>query len=237
MKQAELSLHHIARAAQVPDGRRPPLLLLLHGIGSNEEDLFALAPALPPTCLVISLRGRLTLQPGAYAWFHAEFLPDGIEIEAGEEKESRAAVLKVIDEAVEAYGADPDQVYLMGFSQGAIMSLSIMLTHPEKIAAVVAMSGRVLEEVKPGMVAPEKLEGFPVLIAHGVADEVIPIRYARAALEYLRPFNVKLFYREYGMGHTVTEDSLTDILEWLNEVMMGQNPEQDLDTGRFPVPD
>jgi phospholipase/carboxylesterase len=220
MKQVELSLHHIARAGQVPDGKKPPLLLLLHGIGSNEEDLFALAPALPPTCLVVSLRGRLMLQQGAYAWFHAEFLPDGIVINADEEKESREALLKVIDEAVEAYGADPEHVYLMGFSQGAIMSLSIMLTHPEKIAAVVAMSGRVLDEVKPEAVAPEKLEGFPVVIAHGVADEVIPIRYARAALEYLHPLKVKLFYREYGMGHTVTEDSLTDILEWLNALLM-----------------
>jgi phospholipase/carboxylesterase len=221
MKQAQLALKHIARTARTAEGERPPLIILLHGIGSNEEDLFGLARVLPEDCLVISLRGRLALQPGAYAWFHADFEPDGIVIDEEEEKESRALLLKVIDEAVEAYGADPARVILMGFSQGAIMSLSIMLTHPEKIAAVIAMSGRVLDEVKPEVAAPEKLADFPVLIAHGVGDPVIPIKYARAALDYLRTFKVNLFYREYGMGHAVSEESLADILEWLGEVMQG----------------
>jgi len=219
MKQAELSLKHIARPAQVAEGERPALLILLHGLGSNEEDLFGLAQALPPSCLVISLRGRLTIQPGAFAWFHADIRPDQITIDPEEEKESRALLLKVIDEAVEGYRADPGRVYLMGFSQGAIMSLSIMLTHPEKVAAVIAMSGRVLDEVKPEVTAPERLVGFPALIAHGVGDQVIPIRYARAALEYLRSLKVDLFYREYGMAHGVSEESLADILEWLGEVM------------------
>jgi phospholipase/carboxylesterase len=219
MKQAELSLKHIARPPQVQDGQRPPLLILLHGVGSNEEDLFGLAQALPPSCLVISLRGRLMLQPGAYAWYHVETLPDRMDINAEEEKESRALLLKVIGEAVEAYGADPGRVYLMGFSQGAIMSLGIMLTYPEKIAGVVSMSGRVLDELKPLSVPADRLAGFPVMMAHGVSDEVVPIRYAREALEYLRGLKVKLFYREYGMGHTVSEASLTDIVGWLNEVV------------------
>jgi phospholipase/carboxylesterase len=216
MKQASLSLHHISRGPQPPAGGAP-LLLLLHGIGSNEEDLFSLAPMLPANCLVISVRGPLTLMPGGYAWYHIQAQPGGFAINAGEEAESRAAILKFIDEAVAAYDADPARVFLIGFSQGAIMSLSILLTHPEKVAGVMAMSGRVLDEIKPEVAPPDKLDGRPVMIAHGMADEVIPIKFAREAMEYLRTLPVKLFYREYGMGHTLSDDSLADVLEWLNE--------------------
>jgi phospholipase/carboxylesterase len=217
MKQAELSLHHIVRPPASGEGGPPPLIILLHGIGSNEEDLFSLAPMLPAGCLVVSVRSRLTLAPGSYAWYHVDFAPGRMDIHADEEAESREAILSFIDEAAQAYGADASRVFLMGFSQGAIMSLGIMLTHPEKIAGVAALSGRLLDEVKPQAVSPEKLDGFPVMLAHGMADETIPIRYAREAMEYLHKLPVKLFYREYGMGHTITDASLADVVEWLQQ--------------------
>jgi phospholipase/carboxylesterase len=197
------------------------MLLMLHGVGSHERDLFDLAEYLDRRFFIVSARAPNVLGPDAYAWYPVEFTATGPIIDPEAAEDSRLIVLRFIDELIGTYHVDPKRVFLMGFSQGAIMSLSIMLTHPEKIAGVVAMSGRLLDEVKPEMVAPEKLEGFPVLMAHGVSDEVIPIRYARQAMEYLRTLKVDLFYREYGMGHTISEASLTDILEWLNGVVPG----------------
>ena len=70
----------------------------------------------------------ITLDRGAFAWFHIQFRPNGIVIEPEEAEASRLLVLKFVDEVVEAYGADPKRVYLMGFSQGCIMSLASSLT-------------------------------------------------------------------------------------------------------------
>src|SRR4051812_15883257 len=178
MKQ--LSLTHIVRQPTVPSEGRPPLLVLLHGIGSNEQDLIGLAPSLDGRFLTVSARAPITLDRGAFAWFHIQFTPNGIVIEPDEAEASRLLVLKFVDEVVEAYGADPKRVYLMGFSQGCIMSLAASLTEPKKFAGVVGMSGRLLPEVEPKIAPPEELKGLPFMIVHGTDDQVLPLSYGRA---------------------------------------------------------
>jgi phospholipase/carboxylesterase len=211
----ELSLVHLARPAQAHT-ERPPLLLLLHGVGSNERDLFGLAPALDPRFTVLSLRGPNPLGPGSYAWFEVRFTPQGPVINPQQAEASRQALIGFIDEAVPAYGADPRQVYLMGFSQGAIMSASVALTRPDLVAGAVLMSGRILPEIRPLIAAPEQVQGLPLLVVHGTADNVLPIQHGRASNELLSGLPVSLDYREYPMAHTVSEQSLADIAAWLS---------------------
>ncbi len=136
-------------------------MLLLHGVGSHEGDLLGLAPHLDGRFFVVSARAPITLGPGSYAWFHVEFTPAGPVINPQEAESSRLALLRVIGELVEAYALDPKRVFLAGFSQGAIMSLSVALTAPDKVAGVVAMSGRILPEVLLKMAPPEALAGLP----------------------------------------------------------------------------
>ncbi|UCG24044.1 MAG: hypothetical protein JSW55_18240, partial [Chloroflexota bacterium] len=138
-----LSLHHLLSPPRRPaQGQKPPLLLLLHGIGASEYDLFALVEYLDPRFLVISLQAPVLLRPDSYAWFEVQFTGEGPVIRPEQAEASRQKVLSFIQEAPQAYGADPKCVYLMGFSQGAIMSLALTLTRPELLAGVVAMSGR-----------------------------------------------------------------------------------------------
>src|SRR5579863_4212753 len=141
-----LSLVHVTRKPLV-EQETPPLLLLLHGFGSNENDLISMAPSLDKRFLIISMRAPNTLSPGSYAWFDVDFRPQGSLINAEQAEVSRQILLNFISEAVTAYGADARRVYLMGFSQGAIMSASIALTQPMLIAGAVLMSGRVLQEI------------------------------------------------------------------------------------------
>jgi phospholipase/carboxylesterase len=190
-------------------------LLLLHGVGSHEADLMGLAPYLDSRFHVISARAPFILAPGAYAWFHLEFTPTGPIIDPAEAEESRVTLLRFIDELVQGYGVDPARIYLMGFSQGAIMSLSLALTEPKKLAGVVAMSGRILPEVLPRIASPEAMAGLPILLIHGVADPVLGIDYGRAARDRLTSLPVALTYKEYPMGHQVTEESLADVAAWL----------------------
>lgn len=212
-----LSLVHLTREPVQKTDNPPPLLLLLHGVGSHEADLMELAPYVDGRFFIVSARAPIVLMPGMYAWFHVELDPIRPLINPEEAEASRLTLLRVIDELIEAYHVDPRGVYLMGFSQGAIMSLSLALTHPEKLAGVVAMSGRILPEVLPKMAPPERMRGLPIFIAHGTSDPILPIQHGREARDRLARLPVALTYREYPMGHAVTPESLADITPWLRE--------------------
>ena len=210
-----LSLVHLVRQPIVK-AEAPPLLLLLHGVGSNEDDLFGLAPYLDERFLIISVRAPNTLGPGSYAWFAVDFTPRGPVIDPAQAEASREALIDFISEAITAYGVDPNQVYMMGFSQGAIMSASVALTRPDLVAGVALMSGRILPEIQSLMAAPEKLEGLPILVVHGIADSVLPIGHGRASRQLLASLPVELTYHEYSMGHEVSQESLADVSSWLS---------------------
>jgi len=210
-----LSLVHLVREPLV-EKAAPPLLLLLHGVGSNERDLFSMAPLLDKRFLILSARAPNVLGPDSYAWFEVGFTAQGPVIDPAQAEASRKTLIAFINEAVATYGANPKQVYLMGFSQGAIMSASVALTQPGLVAGAVLMSGRILPEIQPLIAAPEKLEGLPFLVVHGTDDRVLPIQHGRASRQMLSSLPVKLTYEEYHMGHEVSRESLDDVTKWLS---------------------
>ena len=132
-----------------------------------------------------------------------------------EEKQSLNSLHKFINELIEIYQIDRRMVYLMGFSQGAMMSLAIALTFPGTAAAVVSMSGRLLSQTLNGITDKDTLIGLPIFIAHGTHDEILPIQQARYTRAKLSEFPVDLTYREYDMGHEISAESIDDIMRWL----------------------
>ncbi|CAN5331417.1 MAG: alpha/beta hydrolase [Pyrinomonadaceae bacterium] len=219
MNDADLSLVYRVRPPQTASaaGRQPPLLLLLHGIGSNEDDLYGLAPYLDERFLIVSARAPLALGPMAYGWFNIEYTPQGLVGDLAQAEQSYQLLLRFIDELAEKYQTGGAGIYLAGFSQGAMMSLSIALTHPQKVAGVVALSGRLPTSAIAHLAAPEDLAGLPIFLAHGTDDFVIPIDFAREAREFLAELPIELTYREYPMAHQVSMESLQDIRAWLSE--------------------
>jgi phospholipase/carboxylesterase len=213
------SLTHLVREP----GRRglssPPLLLLLHGIGSNEHDLFGLAPYLDERFLIVSVRAPVVMGAGAYGWFNIEFTPQGMMADIEQAKRSLELLPDFLDELVKTYGADDKCVSVAGFSQGAMMSLALALTRPEKIAAVVAMSGRFPSLVLEHDLDQKALGGMPVLVTHGLYDPVLLIEEGRSIQKNLQALPVELTYREYPMGHEVTLESLRDISAWLSRTL------------------
>lgn len=213
----DLALKHLVRQPEQAGGDRPPLLVLLHGVGSNEADLYGLAPELDPRLLIVSLRAPITLGYAAYAWFHVEFAPGAFIANTDELEQSRQLLVDLLPRLVDRFSADPRRVYLLGFSQGAIMSLAVALTRPSLVAGVVVMSGRLAPEALDRRAPDGELEGLPILLLHGTADEVLPIRYGREARDLLAPLPVALTYQEFPMAHTVSPQSFAAVQDWLRD--------------------
>ena len=222
-----LSLVHLARPPSGAHGSgQPPLLILLHGVGSNERDLFGFAPLLDPRFQVLSVRAPLVRGPDSFAWFDVRFLPEGFAINPEHLRASRERIVQFASEAVAAYAADPARVYLLGFSQGAIMSLATALASPAPLAGIAPLSGRVPPEVRPDIAPASELAGLPILLVHGRSDAVIPLRFAHEARDLLVTLPVALTYREYDMGHEINERALSETLHWLSARLDGPRREQ-----------
>ena len=219
-----MSLVHMLRLpapGSNADGERPPLLILMHGVGANEQQMSQLAPAFDARFVVVSVRSPLVFGPNAFGWFHVTFGAQGPVIVAEEAEAGWKLLARFIDEAVAEYGADPSQVYLAGFSQGGIMALATLLTAPDKVAGAVSMSGRLLPEVLPHAAAGDALRDKPLLIVHGEADEKLGIHLARWAREQLEHLPLDLTYRELPMGHAITAESLAVVTSWLTDALRG----------------
>ncbi len=212
-----LPLVHLVRPPLVapPQGQKPPLLSLAHGVGSNERDLFSFADQLDPRFVVVSARAPLTRGPDSYAWFNVQFLPTGFAITPRHLDDSRKVYAEFVAAAAAAYGADPARIYTLGFSQGAIISLVTALTAPKVFAGVIALSGRVPPEAEPWLASPEETAGLPVFVAHGIYDSVIGIEYARAARALLERQRVGLSYQEYQVNHHISPEMFSDMTAWV----------------------
>lgn len=212
-----LSLVHLVRppTRHPAEGERPPLLILLHGVGANERQMAALAPAFDDRFVVVSARSPLVLGANAYGWFHVTFSSQGPVIVKEEARAGWTALADFAVEAVAAHGADPARVFVGGFSQGGIMSLAALLTAPQRFAGAVCMSGRLLPEVLPHVAPAEELGGKPVLIIHGEHDQKLGIHLARWARERLEPLPLALTYEELSMDHEITLESVETVSRWL----------------------
>lgn len=210
-------LKALTRPPERPAGGPAPLLALLHGVGSNEHDLFGLAVHFDPGFFVASIRAPYPLGPSSHAWFALEW-QGGEPIHHPEMAEaSRRELLATIPALVEEHGLDPSRVYVCGFSQGAIMGTYLTLTAPEAVSGLVAMSGRVLPEAMKRRAPDERLRGKPVLWVHGLRDAVLPVRFGRDAREKLSALPLDLEYAEFDMAHEVTRESLGRVAGWLRE--------------------
>ena len=215
MSDQKLSLVHLVRKPLKASEGRPPVLILAHGYGSNEADLFDLADYLDDRLFVVSVRAPLSMGGGAFMWYPLSFGPGGIKAhDPAESKAGWEALNAFVDEVTGAYDVDPGQVFLGGFSQGGIMSLAVGLQWPEKLAGVVVMSGLLLPEAR-ALAVTSGDKRLPIIGVHGKYDEVIPVSMGRAVEAGVADLPIDYTYREYPMGHSVSAESLADIDGWL----------------------
>lgn len=191
-----------------------PILLLLHGRGTNEDDLLGLTPYLDPRLLVVSARAPFPFPYGGWTWY------DILEVGSPHPQQfakSYDRIVQLLADVKQHYPVDSGKISFMGFSMGAVMSYAISLTKPNEVAGVVAHSGYIPENTSLKF-AWDGLQNTDFFIAHGKYDPVIPIQFGRRANELLTNAKAKLTYKEYPIAHQISEESLSDISNWLQQL-------------------
>ncbi|PQB04491.1 alpha/beta hydrolase [Aureitalea marina] len=208
-------LQYLHRPAKNKVGSSPSIFLL-HGYGSNEEDLFSFASELPEHYEIFSFQAPIPMVPFGYAWYSIYFDQDDGKFSDDEQaKTSAQAVLENIDQLVQKYDLDPERVTLVGFSQGAILSLALGLNHPDRIWRVAAMSGYLNTALLTEDRSTLKYDQLRIFASHGQVDQVIPVLWARKTQPWLENESIISEYHEYPVGHGVAPQNFYDLLDWL----------------------
>lgn len=214
----DLPLSFLHRPASVEQAA-PWLLVLMHGVGSNEQDLFGLAPHVPANFHVLSLRAPNGMGAGSYAWFEFGVTARGDRvINEAQEASSRQTVAQTVAAAAQQLGIPPQRVVVGGFSQGGIMALSLLLTQPALLQAAMVLHSRLLPQVLPLVAPPEALQGKQLWVSHGTRDQVIPLASAHATRALAETLPILLHYAEFPNAHEITPQELAEAMAWLEQL-------------------
>ncbi len=201
-----------------------PVIIVLHGLGTNSDDLVPFCEQLKlPDCRFVLPDAPLHLTgypEGAYAWYDFQD-HDRMEIE-----NSRDYLFKVMDRFSDdpnlrpSPGSEkkPRPVILIGFSQGGVMSLEAGLNYKGKIAAIVSMSGYMPDPWATLTKAEAPLE-TPILLVHGAEDQVVPLEGSHHAAESLKQTGYNPVLKVFPMDHTITLESLKEVSNFLKEII------------------
>lgn len=215
--QNDTKLEYLVRTPK-GEGKNPPLLVLLHGYGSNEQDLFSLSPHIPEHWLVVSVRAPHRMGNNAYKWYHVAMEAGKIKIDAHQEEQSRIVLERFVAGVIEKYKVDKKRVVVAGFSQGANMSLGLALTTPENVSGFACFSGRFLDEIKPLISKSPSLKLLKAFIAHGDADTMLPITYAEENIKQLQTLGIETVFVKDNVAHEISKTELVAFVNWLHKL-------------------
>ena len=204
---------HVDKAAL---SERLPLLIGLHGHGIHEGQMATLVGLeLEQPFIYIALRGFHQLEDGSYSWFPFEIRGNEIISEEEVVMQTLERLAQFISEVVEIKHADPEQVYIVGYSMGSGLSQSLLLTYSELIAGAVAMAGRYFREIKPHIAEPVRLKGKPMFIGHGLKDPLISAVEMQDIVTTYADLGLDVTYRTYQIPHVVSQAERRDVQQWL----------------------
>lgn len=209
-------LYYVAKAPEIATANAPAIILL-HGYGSNEQDLFSLASQMPANYYVFSLRAPNLIEADQYQWYEIKRTNGSIEINFEQEELSRKKVINFIDQIVIKYKLNKSKIVVAGFSQGGILAEAIGLTAPEKVAGVACFSGRYLNELKPFIKDKTQLKNKKIFLAHGTQDQLLNINLAEENYKALIALGLRVTYKKDNIGHSISAVLLREFNLWLRE--------------------
>jgi phospholipase/carboxylesterase len=197
------------------------LVLGLHGRGADKQAFlpFVRQMHLPHARWVLPSGPIATGLSDSHAWF------DGMEPASEQVETSRIAVAALMEQAISAERISDENVFLVGFSQGAAMAVETALRHPRRLGGVVALSGFVIAPERLAAARAPANQRLPVFLAHGVHDAVLPIHVGRENRAVLERLGYAVEYREYDTRHRVSAAEARDIRAFLHRHMFGMEPD------------
>jgi phospholipase/carboxylesterase len=193
---------------------KSPLIILIHGYGSNEKDLFSLIDYLPKEAYIISLRGPIELFNNSYAWYDIYVDADNKFYDHEGAEKIRDELCKFIDEIIKHPNIDSENITLIGFSQGAILSHAISYSYPGKIKNIMALSGVIDEKIMKRADLKPKTN---IYISHGTNDNMIDYHISRESLNFYKSKDIDFTFESYDQGHGINEKNLKSLVIWLKE--------------------
>ena len=193
---------------------KSPLIILIHCYGSNEKALFSLIDYLPKEAYIISLRGPIELFNNSYAWYDIYVDANNKFYDHEGAKKIRDELSKFIDEIIKHPNIDSDNITLIGFSQGAILSHAISYSYPGKIKNIMALSGVIDEKIMKRADSKPKTN---IYISHGTNDNMIDYHISRESLNFYKSKDIDFTFESYDQGHGINEKNLKSLIIWLKE--------------------
>lgn len=219
MKKTEELIHDAAYAFAFrvlqpqPDAPRR-LLVLLHGVGGDEEQLASLGGQVVDDTLVVLPRGQRSISGGMLGWYRVGLSQDGPQIVEEEAEDARLKLIEFIGQLQGRFDIAPSRTVLGGFSQGGILGASAALTAPDRVAGFAVLCGRLLPEIEPMLGPHNALRRLQALIVHGRQDETLPVEWADRAAAWLRELRIAHEVHRHDAGHELTGAMEADFLRW-----------------------
>ena len=203
------------KAQRINEQGRPPLLVLLHGMGADENDLFPLASAFDPALAIASIRAPLPTDEGGFTW--SESHSPGHYVR--ESLRASLAWFQTWLESIASGRSEPQDTYLLGFSAGMAMASALLLDQPTRFAGGILLNGTLPFDTDVPAVK-DRLAGMPIFHGHGSFDRVIPAELVNRTLKYLRETSgARLESRSYPIAHEIGDTEIRDISAWLTARM------------------
>ncbi len=193
------------------------LLVLLHGYGTNENDLFELARFFPNNYTIVSPRATYTLRQGSYQWYQSK--TQNLKFDGDKEtlEKSQQMIKKLVTTLQNNLHIDASNTIIAGFSQGANMSYQMGLLYPELCKAIGIFSGVIFDSQKEKIININNVS-LPIFIGHGTVDNRIPFSIAENSKQWLEAnhFNPE-FHTYEGMSHAISPQEIQDFISFISK--------------------
>ena len=204
--------YDIQLPSQMDPDKRYPTIFTLHGKGSNEKNMFGLVAPVSDDFIIVSIRGNLILGAG-FQYYELKSLGNPIREMFDQAVQQLDAFIHY---ATEKYPIDATKRYLLGFSQGAILSMTLALKMGNQLKGIVALNGYVPDFVKTEY-SLKSVKNVSVFISHGEFDSVFPIQIGHDTAAYFENQTSNLTFKTYPTDHGVSEENQQDFMNWLNK--------------------
>ncbi|GAB4521483.1 MAG: hypothetical protein Fur0018_02050 [Anaerolineales bacterium] len=196
---------------------KPPVVVLLHAAGADENQLFALEDHIDDRFLVVSVRAPIEQGKDSFVWYLVSPF-DVTDVNVANIRKGVEYLVRTIRHVLTRANGNPDEVFLLGVDQGAVMALSTILLLPKWFSGCMAFGGVLWGDVRYDVLERSALQRKPVFLGYGLHDNIIPLETARRTRELLMGFEMDVTYREYtDVTHSLQSRVLEEMLTWLGE--------------------